>query len=48
MYESIIKDYRSIGTASGLIGTFIRIGWNERPDSLAKVVRNIQLNPTKA
>lgn len=27
---------------TGTIGIFIRIGWNERPDSLEKVVRNIQ------
>lgn len=41
VYESIIKDYRSIGTASGMIGTLSRIDWNEPPDSLVKVVRNI-------
>ena len=41
VYISIIKDYRSIGTASGLIGTLFRIGWNECPDSLVKVGRNI-------
>jgi hypothetical protein len=41
VYESIIKDYRSIGTASGLIGKLSRIGWNECPDSLEKLVRNI-------
>jgi hypothetical protein len=27
----------------GTIETFIRIGWNEIPDSLVKVVRNIHL-----
>lgn len=34
-------DY-GIGTAFGMIGTLNRIGWHERPDSLVKVVRNIQ------
>jgi len=32
--ESIIMDRKSIGTASGMIGTLRRIDWNERPDSL--------------
>jgi hypothetical protein len=27
----------------GTIGTLIRNGWNESPDSLVKVVRNIHL-----
>ncbi len=43
MYESIIKDHKCIGTTPGMIGTLIRIGWNESPDSLVKVVRNIHL-----
>lgn len=37
VHKSIIKGHKRIGTIPGMIGTFIRIGWNETPDSLAKV-----------
>jgi hypothetical protein len=37
VHKSIIKGHKRIGTIPGMIGTIFRIGWNETPDSLAKV-----------